>query len=59
MRAALAQVPDGTEVVAIHDAARPFATPDLFTEVIDAVGGQAQGAIPVIPRERHRQAGGG
>lgn len=49
VRAALAQVPDGTEVVAIHDAARPFATPDLFTEMIDAVGGRAQGAIPVIP----------
>jgi 2-C-methyl-D-erythritol 4-phosphate cytidylyltransferase len=28
--------PDGTEWVAIHDAARPFAWVDLFTQVIDA-----------------------
>jgi 2-C-methyl-D-erythritol 4-phosphate cytidylyltransferase len=49
VRSALAEVQVATQVVAIHDAARPFASPDLFTAVIGAVGGDAQGAIPVIP----------
>ncbi len=49
VRAALAQVPLATAIVVIHDAARPFASPDLFTGVIEAVGGDAEGAIPVIP----------
>jgi 2-C-methyl-D-erythritol 4-phosphate cytidylyltransferase/2-C-methyl-D-erythritol 2,4-cyclodiphosphate synthase len=35
--------------VVVHDAARPFAPPDLFTEVIRAVDAGADGAIPVIP----------
>jgi 2-C-methyl-D-erythritol 4-phosphate cytidylyltransferase len=47
VRAALA-VLDGPEIVAIHDAARPFAPPDLFTEVVRAVASGADGAIPVI-----------
>ena len=45
VRAALAALPDDVDVVAVHDAARPFAPPDLFT----AVCGGAAGAIPVIP----------
>jgi 2-C-methyl-D-erythritol 4-phosphate cytidylyltransferase len=51
VRAALAAVDPSTEVVAIHDAARPFAPPDLFTAVIDAVleRSDVAGAIPVIP----------
>ncbi len=49
VRVALESVPADTEVVAIHDAARPFAPPDLFTEVIAAVAAGAEGAIPVIP----------
>jgi 2-C-methyl-D-erythritol 4-phosphate cytidylyltransferase len=47
VRAALA-VLDGPEIVAIHDAARPFAPPDLFTEVVRAVASGADGAIPVV-----------
>jgi len=49
VRLALASLPDGIEIVAVHDAARPFAPPDLFTAVIAAVAEGATGAIPVIP----------
>ncbi len=47
VRAALA-VLEGPEIVAVHDAARPFAPPDLFTEVVRAVAAGADGAIPVV-----------
>jgi 2-C-methyl-D-erythritol 4-phosphate cytidylyltransferase len=46
VRAALDAL-DGPEVVIVHDAARPFAPPDLFTEVVRAVTAGADGAIPV------------
>ncbi len=49
VRAALDAVPTGTSVVAIHDAARPFAPPDLFTAVIAAVSERTPGAVPVSP----------
>ncbi len=49
VRIALSEVDPDVRVVAIHDAARPFASPDLFTAVIEAVGDEAAGAIPVIP----------
>lgn len=45
--AALEAVPARTEVVAIHDAARPFAPPDLFTAVITTVDADTPGAVPV------------
>ncbi len=48
VRAALAMLPDDVDVVAVHDAARPFAPPDLFTHVIRTVREGAVGAIPVI-----------
>ena len=46
---ALAAIPHGVEAVAIHDAARPFVRPELFTAVVSAVAYGAEGAIPVIP----------
>ena len=49
VRAALDAVPAETTIVAIHDAARPFAPPDLFTAVADAVVDGADGAVPVLP----------
>lgn len=49
VRRALEAVPDDVEVVAVHDAARPFAPPDLFTAVIDAIRDDVVGAIPLIP----------
>jgi 2-C-methyl-D-erythritol 4-phosphate cytidylyltransferase/2-C-methyl-D-erythritol 2,4-cyclodiphosphate synthase len=48
VRAALAVVPAGTDLVVVHDAARPFATPALFAAVIGAIG-EAEGAVPVVP----------
>jgi 2-C-methyl-D-erythritol 4-phosphate cytidylyltransferase len=47
VRAALA-VLEGPEIVAVHDAARPFAPPDLFTDVVRAVAAGADGALPVV-----------
>ncbi len=49
VRAALKEVPEGVELIAVHDAARPFAPPDLFTRVLDAVSDGADGAVPVLP----------
>jgi len=49
VRAALAAVGDDIDIVAVHDAARPFAPPDLFSAVIAAVAGGSAGAIPAIP----------
>lgn len=46
---ALAAVPEGVSVVVCHDAARPFARPDLFSAVIDAIGDETDGAVPVVP----------
>ena len=37
------------ELVVIHDAARPMATPDLFTRVVSAVESGAPAVIPGIP----------
>jgi 2-C-methyl-D-erythritol 4-phosphate cytidylyltransferase len=35
-------------IVAIHDAARPFAPPTLFTSVVEAVAAGADAAVPVV-----------
>ena len=47
VRAALRALPSATRVVAVHDAARPFAPPDLFTTVIDSVSDETPGVVPV------------
>lgn len=47
--AALEALPPETRVVAIHDAARPFAPPDLFTAVIAGVSERTPGVVPVAP----------
>lgn len=46
--AALAKVPGQVGIVAVHDAARPFASPELFARVIQAVADGADGAVPVL-----------
>ncbi|HYN35019.1 MAG TPA: 2-C-methyl-D-erythritol 4-phosphate cytidylyltransferase [Ilumatobacteraceae bacterium] len=48
VRAGLAAVPDDATIICVHDAARPFATPELFRRVIDAVVAGADGAIPGV-----------
>ncbi len=37
------------DVVVVHDAARPFASAELFTAVVDAVVAGADAAVPVLP----------
>lgn len=48
VRIALAACPAGTEWVAIHDAARPFASADLFSRTIERAR-QTGGAIAALP----------
>jgi 2-C-methyl-D-erythritol 4-phosphate cytidylyltransferase len=49
VRMALEEVPPSIGLVAVHDAARPFAGPELFERVIGAVrDGVADGAVPVL-----------
>ena len=48
VRAGLAAVPDDATIICVHDAARPFATSELFRRVIEAVVAGADGAIPGV-----------
>lgn len=48
VRAGLAAVPDGVEVVLIHDGARPLGSHALFRTVVDAVIAGADAAVPVV-----------
>ena len=60
VRTALAQVPPDVPYVLVHDAARPFVSPDLFSRVLEAVGGEAAGALPVLPvTDTVKQVSGG
>ncbi len=47
--AALSAVDREAQIVIVHDAARPFASPGLFEAVIEAVASGADAAIPVLP----------
>ena len=49
VRAGLAAVPDGADVIVVHDAARPLADAALFARVIAAVRAGADGAVPGVP----------
>ncbi len=46
VRAGLAAVPSGAEVIVVHDAARPLSSPRLWEAVIGAVKSGADGAVP-------------
>lgn len=46
---AMNAVSDAVPIVVCHDAARPFAPPDLFSAVVEAVDDLVDGAIPVVP----------
>ena len=48
VRAGLAAVPLDADVICVHDAARPLASTELYTRVIDAVLAGADAAIPGI-----------
>lgn len=49
VRAGLDAVPRTADVIAVHDAARPLATIDLWRAVLDAVRSGADAAIPAAP----------
>lgn len=49
VRAGLAAVPPGTEIVVVHDAVRPFASAELFQRVVAAVLAGADAAVPAVP----------
>jgi 2-C-methyl-D-erythritol 4-phosphate cytidylyltransferase len=46
--AGLEAVPDGADLILVHDAARPFASAGLVTSLLEALG-QADGAVPGLP----------
>lgn len=48
VRAGLAAVQPAADVIVVHDAARPLATPELFAAVIDAVRQGADAAVPAV-----------
>jgi 2-C-methyl-D-erythritol 4-phosphate cytidylyltransferase len=49
VRAGLGRVPADVDVVVVHDAARPLASPALFARVIAAVRDGADAAVPAQP----------
>ena len=49
VRAALDAVPAGSDIVVVHDAARPFASPEVFARVLAAIADGAEAAVPVVP----------
>jgi 2-C-methyl-D-erythritol 4-phosphate cytidylyltransferase len=49
VRRGLAAVPATAEVILVHDGARPVVAPGVVQRVLAALGGGADGAIPVVP----------
>ncbi|HVE93545.1 MAG TPA: 2-C-methyl-D-erythritol 4-phosphate cytidylyltransferase [Acidimicrobiales bacterium] len=49
VRNGLAAVPDGVDIVVVHDAARPMAPVELFDAVVAAVRDGADAAVPGLP----------
>jgi 2-C-methyl-D-erythritol 4-phosphate cytidylyltransferase len=48
VRCGLAAIPEGVDLIVVHDAARPLAEPELFRRVIAAVHAGADAAIPAV-----------
>ena len=48
VRAGLAAVPASADVICVHDAARPLASPDIYRRVIEAVLDGADAAVPAV-----------
>jgi 2-C-methyl-D-erythritol 4-phosphate cytidylyltransferase/2-C-methyl-D-erythritol 2,4-cyclodiphosphate synthase len=49
VRHGLAALDDGTQFVLIHDAARPFAPPEVFERILDGLIAGHDAVIPVVP----------
>jgi len=48
VRCGLAAVPAEATIICVHDAARPFASEQLFREVVAAIHNGADGAVPAL-----------
>lgn len=48
VRAGLYALPSDTQVVLVHDGARPFASPNLYYKILDRLNGGSKAVIPVI-----------
>jgi 2-C-methyl-D-erythritol 4-phosphate cytidylyltransferase len=48
VRNGLSHVPADVDIVCVHDAARPFASPELYRRVVDAVEAGADAAVPGV-----------
>jgi len=60
VRAGLRMVPDDAEVILVHDAARPMASPDLFGRVVNAIRSGNEAVVPAIQvTDTIRQRDGG
>ena len=49
VRNGLAAVPDSASVIVVHDAARPLASPQLFSDSVQAIRNGAGAAVTAIP----------
>jgi 2-C-methyl-D-erythritol 4-phosphate cytidylyltransferase len=49
VRLGLAEVPDGADVVVVHDAARPLVEDDLLGRVLAPLGEGWDGVVPALP----------
>ncbi len=49
VRRGLASLPAEADIVVVHDAARPLATPQLFASAVEAVRSGADGGICAVP----------
>src|SRR6266536_656050 len=48
VRVGVAEVPDGVDVILVHDAARPLLPPEVVARLLGALEGY-DGAVPVVP----------
>lgn len=49
VRNGLATVAADTDIVLVHDGARPFPTPKILNALVQAIADGAQGAVPAVP----------
>ena len=49
VRNGLDAVPHDADIICVHDAARPLASPDIYERVVHEVRSGAAGAVPVVP----------
>ena len=49
VRCGLKKVPDDSEIVIVHDGARPLASQELFESVVEKIKNGAEAAVPVVP----------